>query len=74
MKIKQTVETEFHSVHINWRSIIFSDLNDNEVSVSMTDDEFLQLADRLDNKKRNIQKERAERAELELQKIEGQDD
>jgi hypothetical protein len=62
MKVKTTVEFRFHTAYTGWNALEFSDSADNSVSIRMTDDDYLSLADTLQNKAERIRKERAEEA------------
>ena len=62
MKVKQTVTTKFYSCYTGWNSLEFTDENGDEVSIKMTDDDYLSLADTLQTKANRIRKERAEAA------------
>lgn len=62
MKIKQTVTTKFHAAYCSWRGLEFTDENGDEVSIQMTDDNYLDFAKELKHKEERILKERAEQA------------
>lgn len=62
MKVKQVVEFKFHAAYTGWNALEFSDSADNSVSIRMTDDDYLSLADTLQTKAERIRKERAEEA------------
>jgi hypothetical protein len=63
MKVKQTVEMKFHTAYTGWNALEFSDSDDNSVSIRMTDDDYLSLADTLQTKAERIRKERQAEAE-----------
>ena len=62
MKVKQTVTTKFYTAYTGWNSLEFTDEQGDEVSIRMTDDDYLSLADTLQTKADRIRKERAELA------------
>lgn len=62
MQVKQTVTTKFYSAYTGWNSLEFTDDQGDEVSIKMTDDDYLSLADTLQTKAKRIRKERAELA------------
>jgi hypothetical protein len=62
MKVKQVVNTKFYSCYTGWNSLQFTDEAGNEVEIQMTDDNYLALADTVNNKANRIRKERAEEA------------
>ena len=47
MKVKQIVEAKFHHVYLGWNNLSFTDVNENEVKVEITDDQILALSDKL---------------------------
>lgn len=63
MKVKTTVEFKFHHAYTGWNNLEFTDSDENEVSIKMTDEDYLSLADTLQRKAERIRKERAEKAE-----------
>jgi len=73
MKVKQTVSTKFHSVYTGWNCLNFTDEAGDEVEIQMTDDNYLALADTVNNKANRIRKERAEEA-AELAKENSEDE
>ena len=62
MKVKQSVTTKFYTAYTGWNSLEFTDEQGDEVSIRMTDDDYLSLADTLQAKAERIRKERAELA------------
>ena len=58
MKVKQIVEAKFHHVYLGWNNLSFTDVNENEVKVEITDDQILALSDKLLAKATEIRKER----------------
>ena len=63
MKVKQVVECKFHHAYTGWNALEFSDADDNSVSIRMTDEDYLSLADTLQTKANRIRKERQAEAE-----------
>jgi hypothetical protein len=49
--------------YTGWNNLEFTDSDENEVSIKMTDEDYLSLADTLQKKADRIRKERAEEAE-----------
>ena len=62
MKVKQTVTTKFHNAYTGWNSLEFTDEQGDEVSIRMTDDDYLSLAETIQAKAERIRKERADEA------------
>ena len=62
MKVKQTVEMKFNHAYTGWNALEFTDADENTVSIRMTDEDYLSLADTLQAKAGRIRKERAELA------------
>jgi len=63
MKVKRTVEMKFNHAYTGWNALEFTDADENTVSVRMTDEDYLSLADTLQAKAERIRKERQEEAE-----------
>ena len=62
MKVKTTVEFKFHHAYTGWNNLELTDSDQNSVSISMTDEDYLSLADTLQTKADRIRKERADEA------------
>jgi hypothetical protein len=62
MKVKTTVEIKFDHAYTGWKALTFQDSDQNEVCINMTDDQYLSLANTLNDKADRIRKERAEEA------------
>jgi len=62
MKVKTTVEFKFHHAYTGWNALEFTDSDENSVSIRMTDEDYLSLADTLQTKANRIRKERKEEA------------
>lgn len=62
MKVKQTVEMKFDHAYTGWKALTFNDSDDNEICITMTDDQYISLANTLNEKAKRIQKERADEA------------
>jgi hypothetical protein len=62
MKVKQVVEMKFHSCYASWNSLEFTEENGNEISIKITDDDYLSFAETLQVKANRIRKERADEA------------
>ena len=63
MKVKRTVEMKFNHAYTGWNALEFTDADENTVSVRMTDEDYLSLADTLQAKAERIRKERQAEAE-----------
>ena len=63
MKVKRTVEMKFNHAYTGWNSLEFTDADENTVSIRMTDEDYLSLADTLQAKAERIRKERQAEAE-----------
>ena len=62
MKVKTTVELKFDHAYTGWKALTFNDTDDNEVCITMTDDQYLSLAETLNSKAERIRKERTDEA------------
>ena len=62
MKVKRTVEMKFNHAYTGWNALEFTDADENTVSIRMTDEDYLSLADTLQAKANRIRKERADEA------------
>ena len=62
MKVKTTVEMKFNHAYTGWNALEFTDTDENTVSIRMTDEDYLSLAETLQVKAERIRKERAELA------------
>ena len=61
MKVKQVVETKFHNFYVGWGSLEFEDVNGNKISIDVSDDQILSMAEKIGRKTDEIKKERAEK-------------
>ena len=62
MKVKTNVDMKFNHAYTGWNALEFTDADENTVSIRMTDEDYLSLADTLETKANRIRKERAELA------------
>ena len=62
MKVKRTVEMKFNHAYTGWNALEFTDTDENAVSIRMTAEDYLSLADTLQAKANRIRKERADEA------------
>jgi len=62
MKVKQVVEMKFDHAYTSWKALTFHDSDQNEVCITMTDDQYISLAETLNSKAERIRKERADEA------------
>ncbi|MCP4779777.1 MAG: hypothetical protein GY877_03255 [Hyphomicrobium sp.] len=62
MKVKTTVELKFDHAYTGWKALTFNDSDQNEVCITMTDDQYLSLTETLNSKADRIRKDRAEEA------------
>ena len=63
MKIQQRVTINYHYGSCNWNGLEIEDELDNKILISMTDDQWLDLAERLDAKREHILEKRKEKLE-----------
>lgn len=63
MKIQQRVSMKYSYAHCNWNGLEIEDELDNKILISMTDDQWLDLAERLDAKREHILEKRKEKLE-----------
>ena len=61
MKIEQRVTIDLHSTWCGYNSLEIEDVNENKVMIRMTDDQFVELAERLAAKKEYILEKREEK-------------
>ena len=61
MKIQQRVTINYNYGSCSWNGLEIEDENDNKILISMTDDQWIDLADRLDAKREHINEKRAEK-------------
>ncbi len=73
MKVKTNVEFKFFSAYTGWNCLEFNDSDENQVSIKMTDDDYLSLADTIQNKANRIRKERADEAEEQQRALEAKE-
>ena len=62
MKVKTTVELKFDHAYTGWKALTFNDSDQNEVCINMTVDQYISLANTLNEKANRIRKERADEA------------
>jgi hypothetical protein len=62
MKVKTNVEMKFDHAYTGWKALTFNDVDNNEICITMTDDQYLSLAETLNSKAERIRKERADEA------------
>ena len=62
MKVKTLVELKYDHAYTGWKALTFNDSDGNEVCITMTDDQYLSLAETLNSKAERIRKERADEA------------
>ena len=73
MKIEQRITTKFSSFYCGWGSLEFEDPAGNKISIDISDDDILAMAEKLGRKVDEIQKDRAEKM-LEAQQQEDSDE
>jgi len=77
MKVKTNVEMKFDHAYTGWKALTFNDADNNEICITMTDDQYISLAKTLDEKANRIRDDRAKEA-LDLQRaleaLENEDD
>lgn len=62
MKVFQRVETKFHYFYCGWGSLEFEDVNGNKISIDVSDDQILSIADKVNDRVSKIREEREEKA------------
>ena len=62
MKVKTNVEMKFDHAYTGWKALTFNDADNNEICITMTDDQYVSLAETLNSKAERIRKERADEA------------
>jgi len=62
MKVKTIVELKFDHAYTGYRALTFNDSDQNEACITMTDDQYLALAETLNGKAKRIREERADEA------------
>ena len=70
MQIKQTVEIKAESIYVGWNGLEVSDGKDSQVVIKLTDEQYISLADRLNDKLARIKKDRREKLQKELEELE----
>ena len=70
MQIKQTGEIKSDSIYVGWSGLEIADDNGNQVVVKLTDEQYISLADRLNDKVARIKKDRREKLQKELEEME----
>ena len=61
MKIQQRVTINYHYGSCNWNGLEIEDEKDNKILISMTDDQWIDLAERLNAKCEHINEKRTEK-------------
>jgi hypothetical protein len=70
MQIKQAVEIKADTICVWWNGLEVLDAQENLVNVKMTDEQYISLADRLNDKVARIKKDRREKLQKELEEME----
>ena len=63
MKIEQRVKIDYNYAYCAFNGLEIEDVNDNKILITMTDDQFIDLAERLDAKREYILEKRKEKLE-----------
>jgi hypothetical protein len=63
MKVRQVVESKFNYFYCGWGSLDFEDIGGNKITIDVTDDQILQVAEKLQDAADRINKKRAEALE-----------
>jgi len=58
MKVKQTVEVRYSSAYTGWNGLEITDVDGTEVITKLTDDQWLDLEDRIKSKCDSIREKR----------------
>ena len=74
MQIKQVVSTQFNTAYCNYNGIEFTDAEGNEISVRMSDEQFLEFAGLVNRKAYRITQEKLDAAREQLEKEEVADE
>lgn len=74
MKIKQVVHAKYNHAYCGWNRLEFTDIDGNEISIEMTDDQYLQFGRNVADKVERIERERADELRNQLQKQEAADE
>ena len=74
MKIKQVVYAKYNHAYCGWNRLEFTDIEGNEISIEMTDDQYLQFGRNVADKVERIERERADELRNQLQKQEAADE
>mgnify|MGYP001402551099 CR=1 FL=1 len=61
MKIQQRVTINYHYGSCNWNGLEIEDERDNKIVITMTDDQWIDLAERLNAKCEHINEKRTEK-------------
>lgn len=69
MTIKQVVEVKADHIYCGWRGLEIKDDDGNQVEVNLTDDQWLTLAERVQEKANRIRKDRREKLTKELEEL-----
>jgi|TARA_R100000315_G_C5216458_1_gene129357 hypothetical protein len=62
MKVTQNVQAQFDSLYIGYNRLEFTDANDNEVRINVSEDNILEIAKKFRYQEKCILDERAEKA------------
>jgi len=62
MKVKTNVEMKFDHAYTGWKALTFNDADNNEICITMTDDQYVSLAKTLNEKANRIRDDRAKEA------------
>ncbi len=60
MKVKQVVSTDYNYAYCSYSGIEFTDANGNEITVAMSNDQYLDLEEKIVSKCNSIRKQREE--------------
>jgi hypothetical protein len=74
MKIKQVVHAKYSSAYCGWNHLEFTDAGGDEISIEMTDDQYLQFGRNVADKVERIERDRADELRNQLQKQEAADE
>jgi len=61
MKIEQRVHMKYHYGYCAYNGLEIEDINDNKILIEMTDEQSLDLAEKLDAKREHINEKRKEK-------------
>ena len=62
MQVTQNVQTQFNTLYIGYNRLEFTDANDNEARINVSEDNILEIAKKFRCQEKSILEDRAEKA------------